>query len=361
MRAEPDDEKAMTLSRAELARDTLGVLFIAGLILASAWIVRPFVAPFIWAAMIAVSTWPMMLRVEAWCQGRRGPAVAIMTVAILLVFLLPMGLAINIIAGHAGDVTGWLQGLSGRSLPGPPAWLGSVPLAGPRAVAAWEQAQASGMPALVARIEPYAQDLSRSMIAQIGTFGLLLVQFLLIVIMSAVFYAGGEAWAAWLRAFGRRLAEERGEQAVVLAGQAIRGVAMGVVVTAILQTAVAGLGLVIFGVPVPLLLTAVIFVLCIAQLGPILVLIPCIIWVYSNDGIAWGTFFLIWSLVAGLMDNFIRPILIRRGADLPLLLIIAGVIGGLLAFGLVGLFVGPVVLAVSYTLVDVWVTGRPAR
>ena len=352
----------MSLSRADLARNTLGVLFIGALMLASAWILRPFIAGLIWSAMVAVSTWPLMLRVQDWCGGRRGPAVAAMTVAILFVFLIPLGLAISVIAAHAGDVTAWVQGLSQRSVPAPPAWLGSVPFVGPRAVSAWQVVQASGMPELVARIEPYAQDLSKWLIAEAGTFGLLLVQFLLIVILTAVFYSGGEAWAAWLKAFGRRLADERGENAIVLAGQAIRGVAMGVVVTAILQSALAGIGLLVAGVPVPMLLTAVIFALCIAQLGPILVLIPCVIWVYSNDGIVWGTVFLIWCLAVGLMDNFVRPVLIRRGADLPLMLIIAGVIGGLLAFGLVGLFVGPVILAVSFTLVDAWVAGdRPAK
>jgi predicted PurR-regulated permease PerM len=351
----------MNLSRADLARNTLGVLFIGALIFASVWILRPFLAGFIWAAMIAVSTWPMMRRVEAWCGGRRGPAVAVMTMAMLVVFLIPLGLAISVIVEHAGDVTEWVRGLAGRTLPDHPAWLGGVPLVGPRAVAAWEQAQASGMPALVARIEPYAQDLSRWLLAEAKTFGLLLIQFLLIVILSAVFYSRGEAWAEWLKAFGRRLAEERGEEAMVLAGGAIRGVAMGVVVTAIIQSALGGIGLAIAGVPFPMLLTAIMFVLCIAQLGPILVLIPCVIWMYATVGAGWGTSLLVWSLVVGFMDNFLRPVLIRRGADLPLLLIIVGVIGGLLAFGLVGLFVGPVVLAVTFTLVDAWVTGRPVK
>jgi predicted PurR-regulated permease PerM len=350
----------MTVSRAELARNTLGVLFIGALILTSAWILRPFVAGFIWAAMITVSTWSLMLRVERGFGGRRAPAVAVMTVIMLVVFLVPVWLAISIIADNAGQVTDWVRGLSGRAVPDPPAWLGSIPLVGERAVATWEQAQASGFPALVARIEPYAQDLSRWLLAEVGTFGLLLVQFLLIVILSAVFYAGGEAWGAWMRAFGRRLADERGEQAVVLAGQAIRGVALGVVVTAVIQAALGGIGLAVAGVPFPLLLTAVMLGLCIAQLGPIWILIPSTIWLFATDQTGWGVFLLVWSLLVGFMDNFLRPVLIRRGVQLPLLLIIVGVIGGLLAFGLVGLFIGPVVLAVTYTLVDAWVMARPA-
>ncbi len=140
----------------------------------------------------------------------------------------------------------------------------------------------------------------------------------------------------------------------MLAGQAIRGVALGVGVTALVQAGLGGIGLAIAGVPFAGLLTAVMLLLCIAQLGPMLVLIPAVVWLYWSGDTGWGTFLLVWSLVVGTMDNFLRPVLIKRGADLPLLLIFAGVIGGLLAFGLVGIFVGPVVLAVAYTLLGAW-------
>ena len=142
---------------------------------------------------------------------------------------------------------------------------------------------------------------------------------------------------------------------VVLAGQAIRGVALGVVVTALVQSILGGIGLVIVGVPFAGVLTAIMFALCIVQLGPFLVLIGATIWAYTTLGSGWGTFMLVWTMVVGTMDNFLRPLLIRRGADLPLLLIFAGVIGGLIAFGIVGIFVGPVVLAVAYTLLDSWI------
>jgi predicted PurR-regulated permease PerM len=117
---------------------------------------------------------------------------------------------------------------------------------------------------------------------------------------------------------------------------------------------VGGIGLVIAGVPLAALLTAVMFMLCIVQLGPTLVLAPATIWVFWSGSTGWGIFLLVWTVIVGTMDNFLRPWLIKRGADLPLLLIFAGVIGGLLGFGLVGIFVGPVLLAVSYTLINAW-------
>ena len=132
----------------------------------------------------------------------------------------------------------------------------------------------------------------------------------------------------------------------------------GVVVTALIQSSLGGIGLAIAGVPLAGLLTAVMLVLCIAQIGPLLVLLAGTAWLFANGEQGWGSFMLVWSFAVGLMDNFLRPVLIKMGADLPLLLIFAGVIGGLLSFGLIGLFVGPVVLAVTYTLVDNWVHSR---
>ncbi|HTS01261.1 MAG TPA: AI-2E family transporter, partial [Thermoanaerobaculia bacterium] len=134
-------------------------------------------------------------------------------------------------------------------------------------------------------------------------------------------------------------------------------VALGVVVTAVGQTVLAGIGLAIAGVPFPGVLTVIALVLCIAQVGPILVLLPSILWLYGSGQAGWGTFLLVWSLPVVTLDNVVRPILIKKGADLPLLLIFTGVLGGLVSFGLIGLFVGPVVLAVGHTLLAAWIDG----
>jgi predicted PurR-regulated permease PerM len=179
---------------------------------------------------------------------------------------------------------------------------------------------------------------------------------LLTIIMSAILYAHGEGAREALIRFGGRLAGTSGEHVVVLAGQAIRAVALGVVVTALVQTVLAGIGLAVAGVPFAGLLTAAILLLCIAQIGPVIVLVPAVIWLYWSNQTAWGTALLVWTIVVGSLDNILRPILIRKGADLPLLLIFGGVIGGLLAFGIVGLFIGPVMLAIAYTLLQRWMS-----
>jgi predicted PurR-regulated permease PerM len=182
----------------------------------------------------------------------------------------------------------------------------------------------------------------------------LLFQFLLTVVISAVMYSQGEQAAELVRRFAHRLAGERGDGAVVLAGGAIRGVALGVGVTALVQAVLGGLGVALAGVPFATLLSALMFMLCIAQIGPVPVLLGAAGWAFYEGSTAWAVFLVMWSLIVGTLDNVLRPVLIRMGADLSLLLIFAGVIGGLFAFGLVGIFVGPVMLAVGYTLLEAW-------
>jgi predicted PurR-regulated permease PerM len=138
-------------------------------------------------------------------------------------------------------------------------------------------------------------------------------------------------------------------------------VALGIIVTALVQACLAGFGLLVAGVPYAAVLTALVFALCIAQLGPLPVLVLAVVWTYWSGSTGWAVALLLWTIFVTAIDNVIRPILIRKGADLPLWLVFSGVVGGLLAFGVVGLFVGPVVLAVSYSLLADWInTAEPA-
>ena len=143
----------------------------------------------------------------------------------------------------------------------------------------------------------------------------------------------------------------------MLSAAAIRSVALGIVGTAIIQSVLGGLGLIVAGVPAVTLLIAVMMMLCIAQVGPGLVLFPSVIWLYWSGESTWATILLVWSILVAISDNFLRPLLIKRGANLPIILIITGVIGGLVTFGIIGLFIGPVVLAVTYTLLLAWIKG----
>jgi predicted PurR-regulated permease PerM len=342
--------------RNDLTRTTLAILFIAALIAGSVWILRPFLPAMLWAAMLAIATWPILRSVQARLWNSRGLAVTVMTISILLVFVVPFWLAIGTIVRHSGQIIEWAEHLAATGLPSPPAWLGDVPLVGSGAVSVWHDISDDGFPELLQKGRPYAGMVTRWFIEAMGSFGSILVQFLLTVVVAAIMYAQGEDAAATARRFGRRLAGNRGEQAVVLAGQAVRGVALGVVVTAFIQSAIGAFGLFIAGIPFASVLSALMFMLCIAQLGPAVVLVPAVIWLFATGDTGWGIFLAIVSVAAITVDNFVRPVLIRRGVHLPLLLILAGVIGGLIAFGLIGIFLGPMILAVAYTLFRAWLS-----
>jgi predicted PurR-regulated permease PerM len=339
----------------EITRTFLAVVFIGALIAASLWILRPFLGAMIWAVMIATATWPLMVQIQGRLWRRRSLAVVLMTLVLICVLVVPLWLAIGTIVSNKDEVAAWIKALPGMKVPAPPAWLARVPLVGAELDEAWVKLAVAGIPEIAQKLAPYGGTAVRWFVNEVGGFGVLVLQFLLTVVFSALLYARGEKAAAWTLRFARRLAGERGEQSIRLAGQAVRGVALGVVVTALAQSVLGGVGLAVAGIPFAAILTALMFMLAIAQVGPLLVLVPAVIWLYWNGSSGWGTFLLFWTLLVGTMDNFLRPVMIKKGADIPLLVIFAGVVGGLVAFGLIGIFVGPVVLAVGHKLLAAWV------
>jgi predicted PurR-regulated permease PerM len=353
------DAATLPPPRQDLARVLLAVLSIGALILVSAWVMLPFLGALIWAITIVAATWPLMLRLQSVLWGRRSLAVLLVTSALLLLLFIPLSIAIGAIVENVGQIIAWVKSLQTFQLPAAPAWLVGLPVVGPRAGELWNHVATSGVDQLARETAPYAATVAAWLIGQIGNIGLIVLQFLLTVAVAAILYANGEEAARLVLRFGHRLAGERGANAMRLAGRAIRGVALGIVVTALVQSALGGISLAIAGVPFAALLSGVMFVLCIAQVGPMLVLVPAVIWLYWSGQTGWGTFLLVCTVIVGTLDNVLRPFLIKKGADLPLLLIFAGVIGGLVAFGLVGIFVGPVVLAVTYTLLEAWMNDDP--
>ncbi len=345
----------MTTNQFDLPRAMLQVLAIGILILSALWIVSPFLAAVAWATTIVVATWPLFLRLES-LLTRRSLAVAAMTITLLLVLIVPLSFGIKALVDNSHLIVEQSKSLATFRIPEAPAWVGSLPLVGAKISARWQYAASLPPDELTAILAPYAQRLALWVVQQVGSIGLLVVNFLLTVLISAILYTNGESAGRFVLQFARRIGGQHGEEAAELAAGAIRGVALGVIVTATLQTVLVAIGLLVVQVPFAPFLIGLAFVFSVAQVGPFPVLLPVTIWLYSTSGATWGTAFLVWSLVCGLMDNFVRPVLIRRGADLPLILIFSGVIGGLLAMGVIGLFVGPVVLAVAYTLLTEWVS-----
>jgi predicted PurR-regulated permease PerM len=344
----------------DLTHTTLSVLLLALLIASSFWVLSPFMMSILWATIISVAAWPMLLRLEAALGGRRRLAVTVVTIVLLLVVFVPVMLALTTLVRNAEGISTELRSLESISLPEPPAWVSHLPVVGKTIVNRWREFAAFTPDERWEALSPYLQTALQWFASKAGSVGAILIQFLLTTIITALILAKGEVVRDGLLRFARRLAGTQGEEAAVLAARAIRAVVLGVAVTALIQVAIGGTGLYLAGVPAAGLLSAVMLFLCLAQLGPLLVLLPAVAWLYWSGQTGAAATLLVISLFAGAIDNVIRPILIKRGANLPLLLIFAGVIGGLIAFGIVGLFVGPVVLTVTFTLLKAWVGAPPA-
>jgi predicted PurR-regulated permease PerM len=330
----------------------IAIAILGGLAAVSVWIMRPFLPALIWATMIVVATWPMMRGLEARLGRKRWAATSLMATALLLAFVLPLTYAVVSLVTNMDVITGWVKHLHERTLESPPDWVARIPLVGTRIDETWRENAATGE--FGTKLASSARETGAWFVAKIGDLGAVVVQLLLTVVIAAILYAKGEAAARGVTLFAQAIGGERGEESVVLAGKAIRGVALGVGVTAVVQAIAGAIGIGVAGVPYVGVLTAVMFILALAQIGAVPVMVCATIWVFAQGDTGWGIFLVVWTILVGGLDNVLRPLLIKRGVDLPLMLILIGVIGGLVAFGMVGIFIGPTVLAVTYELLVSW-------
>lgn len=346
----------MAQAPSDITRTTFAVLFIGGLGVAAFWVVRPFLAATVWAATLVVATWPVMLGVQRRLWDRRWLAVVVMILALLFVVVVPFWLAIDTVVANTGRLVGFAGSLARFKMPPAPNWVHTIPVIGGTVAQAWADVANMGVRELAADLSPYAGQAARLFVSAVGDLGRAFVQFLLTIVVATVLYIRGEDAAGFVRRFGHRLAGDRGVESVGLAAHAIRSVALGVVVSALIEAALGGAALAAAGLPFAALLTALIFIACILQIGPGVVLIPAIVWSYWKGNSAAATFLLAASIVIIVLDNLLRPLLMKRGVQISLLLVLAGVLGGISGFGLVGIFLGPTILAVAYTLLVSWMT-----
>jgi predicted PurR-regulated permease PerM len=339
----------------EPVRTALRLLIIGSLLLAVLYILRPFLPSMLWSAFIVIAVWPGL----AWLQNRfrwNRAACGLLLAVVLIGFVIgPLLAGIFALAEHGETLFLDTKAAVEKIPDEPPAWVADLPLVGSRLAETWRDA-ASGDAGLRARLGPAVQASGRWLFGQVGAVGGLFLQFLLVVVFALVFYLNGETLDELSRSLANRLGGDRALQARDQARQAIRAVALGVVLTALLQAGLALIGLLIAGVPLAILLAFVCFLLAIAQFGAALPLLAVAGWLYWGQGEAgWAAFIAIWGLVVvGGVDNIVRPMLITRGMSMPLTLVFLGVIGGLLAYGLIGVFLGPTLVAIAYTLLLAW-------
>jgi predicted PurR-regulated permease PerM len=321
-------------------------------------LISPFLVIVIWAAILVVALYPVYRSSCRILGGRTRLAAIMMTILILGVVIGPlMAIALNFVDAIQRLLLKAKEG--SLHLPLPADSVRDWPLIGEHIYAAWSLAS-SNSAELFHRLEPALLEASGFVLGKVASVGLGLVSFVASVIIAGFLFGPAPRLAIGIRTFAHRIAGDRGVGFVALAGATIRNVARGVIGVALLQTLLAGLVFSIFGTPAASVLTFVVLILCIVQIGPAPILFPVIVWAWMATDPVSAFILTVLLIPIGLIDNVIKPILVARGLSTPMLVILLGVLGGTLSYGLIGLFLGPIVLSVFYDLLVAWVRVTPS-
>lgn len=335
----------------------VGIAAIAGLAIACLLVLRPFISALLWSAILAFSTWPIYAFLRDRARIRPSWSATIMVLAMFLLVGLPIVLAAPAGREEVEALSASLETLLVEGLPGLGAWLASLPVVGPW-IGAWLGEGEFDMLGLAGLLRPHAGTITQQAVSVLLAVLSGLAELMIAILLAFFFYRDGPAMAARLRAVMLRLGGATGVRMLELTADVTRGVVWGLVGTAVAQGALTALGLWLAGVPQAMLLAVVAGVLSILPVGAPLVWLPASLWLLTQGQTGWGIFMALYGmLVISSVDNVIRPWAIARGANLPLLLTLLGALGGVLAFGFLGLFLGPVVLAVGFKLMGEFAGG----
>jgi len=327
---------------------------IVGLLLVGcAFVLEPFVPIIAWALVMAVALHPTFSRLSELLQQREKTAATAITLVLLLAFIAPAVLLSETLASGVTMVRDAAEHGT-LKIPLPPDAIATWPLIGHPLADAWT-AVATNLDAVLAAHKDNVIAVARWLVAQVASLGLGFLQIVVAVIVTGVLLVFAEPLAELGRSIVKRVAGKNGERFNQLAIATTRSVARGVLGVALIQSVLAGLGLLVAGVPGAGLWTMVAVLTCTIQIGPGLVLIPAAIYLFVVKGTVTGVLFSIWSAIPMFIDNVLKPIMLGRGVDVPMIVVLLGAIGGLLAFGVIGLFTGAIILVLGYTMMRVWI------
>jgi predicted PurR-regulated permease PerM len=350
------ERRTLRMADLALARAAVETVLRVGLLLALAgwclWIASPFLFALVWGVIIAVAIHPGFLRMRALFGGRDRLAASLMAILILVILIGPLSMLTTSLVSNMSELAMRLLDGSLR-IPAPPPEVGHWPIIGPKIEELWSMGSA-GFSSVLEQVQPQLQLAASWLLATVAELGLGLLHFVAAVVVAGILLAHAEAGNRLTVDLATRLAGARGPGLATLTERTIRNVARGVIGTALVQAAAAGLGFVVASVPWPALLTLLCFMICLVQIGPSPILLGTVVWMYTTADAAAATIYLLWCVLVTMMDNVLRPLLIGRGGEVPLAVILLGVLGGLLAHGLIGLFVGPIVLALGHQLFHAW-------
>jgi predicted PurR-regulated permease PerM len=318
-------------------------------------VLRPFVSALLWAVILCSASWPLYSRLLHLLHNRHGLAASMMTLTMVLVVLVPFIIVGKSLAENVDELTKAIKNWLAEGPPEAPAWLGSIPLVGAQAVQTWDNL-ANDTGELLQKLKELMPYVSAFLLKGGLWLGHGLLQLALSLFIVFFLFRDGAFISGRVTTVVRRIANEQGLRMLEVARNTIRGVVYGILGTALLQAVLLGLGLLIAGVPGAMLLGLLTFFASIIPvLGTGIISIPAAIWLFYQGSVGWGIFIIVWGLAVGALDNFVKPWLISQGSDLPFLLIFFGVIGGIMVFGFIGVFVGPTLLSVGFRITEEWI------
>lgn len=344
--------------RSPVLEGALQIGLVALLICACTWIVLPFISILLWSVILAVMLYPLHTRLAA-RLGNRWSAILIGVVS-GGVLLVPMLIVVSSLGSSIYSLVSNFQA-HGLTVPPPPARLADFPLIGPKLTETWVFV-AHNVPAAAAKYGQMLKEPAARLVTFAGGLAANGLSFVLSLAIAAILIAYAKGAAEFFHRLLERVtgSKVRGDRLAALTVATIHGVTLGVVGVALIQSFLVGIGLFAVGLPAAGLLTLAVLLLGIVQVPIMLLLLPVVIYVFATETTTVAIIFLVWTVIAGLSDNVLKPLMIGRGIEVPMPVILIGVIGGLIANGLLGLFVGPVLLAIGYVLVIEWLRPQPA-
>lgn len=347
----------MSMQPAQLAtiiRATLATLMVLLLISASVWIMLPFMAALVWGAIIAISMYPAYLRLVSWLKGWRILSACIVGLGLTVILFLPLTVMILTLSDHLSELMTAFSGKAEMVPPKPPAWLTGIPLIGERLDLAWSKATADVAGTFEA-LRPRIREFLLWLLSRMAASVLMLLEAAFAIILASVFLVNAGRVKGFFVALIGRLGAADSEKIVLTTEKTTRSVSKGILGTAFIQAVLAWGGFALVGAPGPILLAFISFVLCSLQLGIMVIGIPVAIWLWSGDQWEWSIAIILWSVFVSVIDGALKPILLGQDFPVPIWVLFMGLIGGMLSMGLVGLFIGPIIISVSYQLMLQWV------
>ncbi|MFK4726671.1 putative PurR-regulated permease PerM [Bradyrhizobium niftali] len=317
------------------------------------YLIRPFVTILVWALVLAVALNPAFVLLAKILGGRMKLAAVLLTAVNLAIVIGPaawLGLgAVDGVKDFADELAA-----GDLAIPSPPAAIKTWPLIGAPLYEFWDQAS-TNLRAVLQRIAPYLKPFAGTLLGIVGDAGVGTVKFLLSVVAAGCLFPYGPQLVAAGRSFLSRIVPEQSEHFLDLAGATIRAVAQGVIGIAVIQALLAGIGFKLAGIPIAGLLALLVLLLSIVQIGGAIIMLPVIIWIWTDKDVTTALMLTLFLGIVSILDNILKPMVMGRGLTTPTLVILIGVIGGTIGHGILGLFIGPIILSVSWELAVAWI------